>query len=170
MSKNGFALLLIILVLQLLGLPLFSCYKVWQAHQEGSAEAQSSEKKTEYLTFSIENPAQIQKVGKKECIIDGNLYDIVKIQEKDNRWILTVYPDKKEQKWYQALTGHYKTTENNAVSVTAFHFLPLFYTNPVQSNGLLASSQSNEIIRSKTHFYSSFLISAPTPPPQKTQD
>ncbi|MBX7242880.1 MAG: hypothetical protein K1X92_14150 [Bacteroidia bacterium] len=159
-------IVLIVWLIHLGGLPVLYYFQMNKAFEESSMLLKSQNKSNQYLTFYIENPGELQRLGKRECIIEGNLYDIVKSEKKNKGILLTVYPDTKEDFWYKKLSGHTNSTHKKSLG-KRISLIPVFNSAWGNlKNMLLKKPFYPAQTGYPSRLYKDFLAGIPSPPPK----
>lgn len=97
MKKTGLFLLLSLFAFQMIGIHGFFLYKIAHAR----AAFLKEEAHHPLVTFGIpreEMKEKVARVGRKEIVVEGKMYDVVEEKERDGIVFFTAYQDDKEKK------------------------------------------------------------------------
>ncbi len=97
--------LMFLFILWVWGIPLFSLFQIKKTVDLAWEEIASGKNRKEYVTFRLSRANISGKRLPREVVFSGIIHDVVSMREDGNEYIVTAYPDYKEQFWRDMLMG-----------------------------------------------------------------
>jgi hypothetical protein len=134
-------------------------------------EKPSDEEMIELLIFNkrdiVENKIDFMWIHSREFKYNGDMYDIVKKEERDNLLYLYCINDKKEKKLEEEFAKKIQDNSSNSKQRQLSNQLNILLSEPVQAETLSFTPVQDyrpEVARS--NFYNSVQLDIPSPPPR----
>jgi hypothetical protein len=133
------------LIVPLLGVLSFSMMKMkWMNELHEKLESGLHREKLLTLCYSVDEYKQINWIGQREFIMDGQWYDVVKKQKTGDEYQLTVFPDHEEKNWFANFFPDNKSTSDHSGNFNQHNFKFSLFQNLV--------TQLKEFPKSKDRF------------------